>query len=502
MAANIQFEKDEFDDPPAKFRSAVWKHFKFPVYYENGVRKVSREKTCKASIAYNGNTTNMSTHVSRHHPSISVDDEDGSKKRKGGTSEVHISKKQKKSGSMTQLKLSEAYGQKLASCSDRYKLITKSIGRFIAHDLRPYSVVDSSFHEDEIELQCRLTNENCVKAVVVTASMSGDLEVLVDAKYEVDGNIDIEEEILKVLKLFCAYLIREHVGIVFCQKVIHPCLKLQLRGAGIIVLDRLGLQPANLTMEITGAVAVQSFVTPVPSVCFGKLATIRHIILKGKSYLLLTAEGKTVCTLLLCGRHEEAVQELKDVCSTALALLERLLHEHEPSVLMGAGCWQIHMASTLRKQVMSSREQLSETFGCTLSDVISACRTFSHCLELVGLSVSHDEEEHLIDNKYLHLWRVPKGEGDSLMEGTGGPQTCSCGLVKWNSKLKFYQILGNDSCVSECIGDDSSSGSFQEPSNWESLVVDSESVSINALKTAVLTACTVLQIRQYIENVN
>lgn len=105
---------------------------------------------------------------------------------------------------------------------------------------------------EELELQYKLTNENCIKVVVVTTSMSGDLDVLPDTKYEVDGDVDVGEEIMKFLKMFCAHLVSENVGIVFCQKVIHPRLKLQLRGAGIIVVDRLGLQLANLTMAITG----------------------------------------------------------------------------------------------------------------------------------------------------------------------------------------------------------------------------------------------------------
>lgn len=131
--------------------------------------------------------------------------------------------------------------------------------------------------------------------------------------------------------------------------------------------------------------------------------------------------------------------------------------------------------------------------------------TFSHCIELAGMTVSHEEEEHMFDTKYLHLWRVPKGERERLVEEGGVPpvKTCSCGLIKWNSTLKFDYIWENDSSFpeSETAAEDSVDG-IDDPTDWKSLVVDLKSVSINAMKTAVLTACTVLQIRQYIENVN
>ena len=61
----------------SQYKSAVWEYFGFMVVYENGVRKVNKEKTvcreCRAVINYTGSTTNMSTHVKRQHPSLKMD---------------------------------------------------------------------------------------------------------------------------------------------------------------------------------------------------------------------------------------------------------------------------------------------------------------------------------------------------------------------------------------------------------------------------------------------
>ncbi|KAK6182240.1 hypothetical protein SNE40_009968 [Patella caerulea] len=61
----------EIEKPPAQYKSKVWEYFGFPVTYRNGNRKVNRDvsvcRSCHAQIRYTGNTTNMSTHISRHH---------------------------------------------------------------------------------------------------------------------------------------------------------------------------------------------------------------------------------------------------------------------------------------------------------------------------------------------------------------------------------------------------------------------------------------------------
>ena len=59
-------------------KSKVWKHFGFPIEGETDGKQVKRDvcvcKICFAEIKYTGSTTNMSTHLKRHHPTIDFTD--------------------------------------------------------------------------------------------------------------------------------------------------------------------------------------------------------------------------------------------------------------------------------------------------------------------------------------------------------------------------------------------------------------------------------------------
>ena len=58
---------------PVNTKSHVWTYFGHPVYENKGVRSTDKKKTvcklCKACFSHTGNTTNMYTHIKRHHPS-------------------------------------------------------------------------------------------------------------------------------------------------------------------------------------------------------------------------------------------------------------------------------------------------------------------------------------------------------------------------------------------------------------------------------------------------
>ncbi|XP_053400205.1 molecular chaperone MKKS-like isoform X2 [Mercenaria mercenaria] len=60
-------------------------------------------------------------------------------------------------------------------------------------------------------------------------SLSGDLDELSGVKYEVSQDISVDTEMLERLSGFCDSIVQSNVGLVLCQKVIHPKLKLILR---------------------------------------------------------------------------------------------------------------------------------------------------------------------------------------------------------------------------------------------------------------------------------
>lgn len=62
----VQVQPKIFKDAPAKYRSKVWGHFGFSV--ADGKKVVC--KHCLQDIPYSGGTTNLYTHVRRHHPEL------------------------------------------------------------------------------------------------------------------------------------------------------------------------------------------------------------------------------------------------------------------------------------------------------------------------------------------------------------------------------------------------------------------------------------------------
>ena len=136
----------ELQTAPSSYKSKVWKDFGFKVSYDaEGVRNVLKEIVicphCFSELRYTGSTTNMSFHVLRHHPS--------SASTKASSSTTAASPSQSKAGSSesSQPKLSSFLdgfmGKSLGINSLRAQNISKHIGVFIAHDLRPFSIVES-----------------------------------------------------------------------------------------------------------------------------------------------------------------------------------------------------------------------------------------------------------------------------------------------------------------------------------------------------------------------
>ena len=108
-------QRVELEDPPASYKSVVWENFGFPVQYSNdGKRVVDRTKTvcrrCSTEVGYvAGNTSNMLTHMRRHHPDVSV------------------TGARKKTSTVQQL-IPGAFNQTLSNKTDRDKTLQKALG--------------------------------------------------------------------------------------------------------------------------------------------------------------------------------------------------------------------------------------------------------------------------------------------------------------------------------------------------------------------------------------
>ena len=82
-------------------------------------------------IKYTGSTTNLSTHISRHHASVAEPD------ASTASTSTNITPSENRN-------ISQFLNQpQLSYSSARAKTITTLVARFIAMDLRPYSVVEN-----------------------------------------------------------------------------------------------------------------------------------------------------------------------------------------------------------------------------------------------------------------------------------------------------------------------------------------------------------------------
>jgi len=101
------------------FKSCIWQHFGFYEVDGKMDKTYTMWKVCRSQIKYFRNTTNLRNHISRYHSELG---------------------KKWPIPRCSQRTIEQAVAQ-LPPNSDRAKRITKSIAKFIAMDLRPYSVV-------------------------------------------------------------------------------------------------------------------------------------------------------------------------------------------------------------------------------------------------------------------------------------------------------------------------------------------------------------------------
>ncbi|XP_073332449.1 E3 SUMO-protein ligase ZBED1-like [Pagrus major] len=121
----------DVEDAQRGLKSPVWQHFGFPIYSKTtGEKWTDKTKTackyCRRLLPYNGNTSNMQQHISRHH----------SEKQ----SELTPPQRKLPRGQTT---LTGGFAAPLHHHNARAQEITKAIGYFIGKDLRPFSVVEN-----------------------------------------------------------------------------------------------------------------------------------------------------------------------------------------------------------------------------------------------------------------------------------------------------------------------------------------------------------------------
>lgn len=149
-------EKIELASPPASFKSKIWTHFGFKKVEKDGVKSAVKDVTtckhCFLDVSYKGgNTSNMATHMKRHHAEI-YDTSECSRPSKKVKREDSTETKGPSISVTGQLRLHDVVHKKFPFSSSRAVAITKAIGKFIVVDMRPFSVVETPGFKNMINI--------------------------------------------------------------------------------------------------------------------------------------------------------------------------------------------------------------------------------------------------------------------------------------------------------------------------------------------------------------
>jgi len=306
--------------------------------------------------------------------------------------------------------------------------------------------------------------------VLSNISFSGDSEEFVNSKYELSVSSSGNEIVLQQVRKLCDRFISDDVGLVLCQKVVHPEIKEHLRKSCVLVIDRLGRNIAGIAEKLTGAIPINHLHQNDLRESYGYIDDVRILSQCETNYYNLTCEKSLVSTVYLCSPTEEALSELKYVCDVANHVLRMAVTK--PIAVPGSGCFDIMIASLIRQKVLDNEDELSETLQCGRFQLQEVIDILLHVLEKIAQLNSGSGNTYPNSN---HLW-------------TKSNLTCNCGRFKCLVLGDLIQIpdkgfskKGNNLLINE----------FE--------IVDLKESKVNALLTGISTAALVLRTGTFIQ---
>ncbi|NXF06609.1 TCPQ protein, partial [Smithornis capensis] len=342
-------------------------------------------------------------------------------------------------------------------------------------------------------LTVKRTASNMIKIAVFSVSMSGDGFNSEEGTIAVQHGISLEMFELNQLLDLGKQLVNDEVGLVVCQKVIHPSLKQYLKENHVMAVDRAGLSLMEPLSRMTGAKPIASIHLLSPG-CYGSLKDVSVESFASKHFVHLIPEDTVICSLILCNRSETAWDELKRVCETAEHVLQ--LTMKEPLALLGGGCTETHLASYIRHKSSSLSSSTLKDLDCSQTQYQLVADGFCRSLESVARSLNHDGGEILTDMVYGHCWFVPSGfPSDSNWLDL--VSKCGCGINGSTEDLK-WRILQGQSCSPV------TQGCPKEPSVkvTDFLTLDCFAAKCSGLQIALETANLILDLSYVIEDQN
>ncbi|KAJ7412670.1 McKusick-Kaufman/Bardet-Biedl syndromes putative chaperonin [Willisornis vidua] len=305
-------------------------------------------------------------------------------------------------------------------------------------------------------LAVKRTGSNMIKIALFCVSMSGDGFNPEEGTITVHHGISLEMAELNQLLNVGKQLVNDEVGLVVCQKVIHPSLKQYLKENHVLAVDRAGLSLVDPLSRMTGSKPVASihFLSPGS---YGSLKDVRIESFGSKRFVHLIPEDTVICSFILCNRSETAWDELK---SSSLST----------STFKDLGCSQ------------TQYQLVADGFCCSL--------------ESVALSLNHDEVEILTDMVYGHCWFVPSGF-PSVSNWSDVVSKCGCG-IHGNTEDLTWRILQGPPCSAVV------QGCPKEPSVkvTDLVTLDCFAAKCSGLQVALETTNLILDLSCVIEDQN
>ncbi|NXI90319.1 TCPQ protein, partial [Psophia crepitans] len=377
------------------------------------------------------------------------------------------------------------------------------LGKCVIVPLKGRRVVDSTvlpgllIETPEIQLAKPLTVKrtvsNLVRVALFCVSMAGDLSNPEEGTITVRHGISLEMSELNQLLSVGKQLVGDEVGLVVCQKVIHPSLKQYLKEHHVIAVDRAGISLMEPLSWMTGSKPIASIHLLSPG-CYGSLKDVCVESFASKHFVHLIPKDMVVCSLILCNRSETAWDELKRACETAEHVLQLTIKE--PFALLGGGCTETHLASYVRHKSCSLSASSFKDMDCSRTQYQLVADGFCRSLESVACSLNHDGGEILTDAVYGHCWFVPSGF-PSVSSWSDLVSKCGCGINGNTENLNWRHLQGQ-------FGSPIAQGCPKEPSVKVSgfLTLDCFAAKCSGLQVALETANLILDLSYVIEDQN
>uniref|UniRef100_A0A8B9P7J5 Molecular chaperone MKKS n=1 Tax=Apteryx owenii TaxID=8824 RepID=A0A8B9P7J5_APTOW len=342
-------------------------------------------------------------------------------------------------------------------------------------------------------LSVKRTPSNIIKIALFCVSMSGDLFNPEEGSITVRHGISLEMSELDQLLNVGRQLVNDEIGLVVCQKVIHPSLKQYLKENHVVAVDRVGLSMMEPLSQMTGSKPIASIHSFSPS-CYGSLKDVCTESFASKHFVHLIPNDTLVCSLMLCNRSETTWDELKCAYETAERVLQLTIKE--PLALLGGGCTETHLASYIRHKSCNLSTSSFKAIDCSQTQYQLVADAFCRSLESVACSLKHDDGDIFTDMVYGHCWFVPSGFS-SVSNWSDLVSKCGCGINDNTQNLNWRVLQSQFSSpvLQSCP---------KEPSvkATDFLTLDCFAAKCSGLQVAVETANLILDLSCIIEDQN